>query len=230
VDAEPLVVGEREQGGVGDGADAGLDRGPVVHQLGAVTADRLLLLGERLLGQLEDGLVHLDEVVDLVHVDEAVAVRPRHARVHLGDDDLRGLHRRDRGVDADAERAVAVLVRRGDVHERDVERQDGLAEQPRDLGEEDRHVVAAPLLDRLAGGRSHEDGVHAEALGELGRRVPRGTHLAEAQDLDDPELGRAIGHGLEQDPRARGHAVDVHAVAGADDGDRLGGGREASHR
>ena len=72
-------------------------------------------LGQLVVGRLVDGLVHLHHEVDRVEVDEAVAVRPRHPRVHLGDHGARGLDRRPRDVHGDPERAEAVAIRRGDV-------------------------------------------------------------------------------------------------------------------
>ena len=63
----------------GDGADAELQAGAVLDQLGAVAADGLLRLGDGWGRHLGDGVVHLDEEVDVVLVDDAVAVGARHA-------------------------------------------------------------------------------------------------------------------------------------------------------
>ncbi len=42
-------------------------------------------------GELEDRLLARHQQVDPVHVDERVAVRPRHVGVHLGDDEAGAL-------------------------------------------------------------------------------------------------------------------------------------------
>ena len=61
--------------------------------------------------------------VDLADVDERLAQRPRHRRVELHDDGLRGADRRVHRLDRHAQRAEAVGVGRAHVDEHRVERQ-----------------------------------------------------------------------------------------------------------
>jgi hypothetical protein len=225
----PVVVGEGGERRLGDRADPELEGGAVVHQVGDVAADRLLDLGELLGGLLVDRVVDLDQVVDLLDVDERVAVGPRHPRVDLGDDRPRDLDRRVGHVDRDAQRAVAVLVRGRDVDEGDVDGEQAGAEERRHLGEEDREVVGPTLLHRLARVLSHEEGVDAEApLHARGgvRRLPLGV---ERHDLDHRQLGGPGGHRLDE-PSGRGRdALDEDAVARLDDADGLLGGDVSDH-
>lgn len=55
------------------------------------------------------------------------------------------------------EGAVAVLVRRGDLHERHVDGEDAAAEEVGDLAQEDGHVLGAPLRHGLAHVGPHEE-------------------------------------------------------------------------
>jgi len=64
----------------------------------------------------------LDQAVDLVDVQEAVAERPRHVVVHLGDDQLGGVRGGLGDVHRDAEAAIPVAVRRADHDQGDVDR------------------------------------------------------------------------------------------------------------
>ena len=67
-------------------------------------------------------------------------------------------------LDADAVGAEAVLVGGRDVDERHVDRDRPRGDEPRDLGEEDRHEVGAPLVDRLAHVGAGEQRAVAEGL------------------------------------------------------------------
>ena len=89
-----------------------------------------------------------DERGEPIDVDQRVAVRARHALVDLGDDVARRVRGGQGRVDRRAERAVAVAVGRRELDQRDVERRSPATEQPRDVGEEDRDEVGAPLRRR----------------------------------------------------------------------------------
>ena len=122
--------------------------------------------------------------VDVVDVDEAVAERPRHRPVELDDDRLRGPDRRVHRLDARPERAEPVGVGRGRVDEHDVERQGAALEQPRHVGQEDRHVVGPALVDRGARVRPDEQRAMPEVPGHLRREVRPGTLGMEVDDAD----------------------------------------------
>ena len=130
-----------------------------------------------------------------------------------------GVHR----LDARAERAEAVRVGRRGVHEDVVERQHPGLEQPRHVGQEDRHVVGAALLDGRSGVRADEQRPMPEVPRHLRREVRPGPLAVEVDDADVAQLGRARDERVEQDRRRRRGAVEVELLAGADAGDGLRG-------
>ena len=120
-------------------------------------------------------------------------------------DDVRAVCDRGAGdVHRDAQRAEAVRVGRRDLDQRDVEREHAGAEQPRDLAQEDRHVVGAPLLDRLADVRADEERVDPEAPAYSRRGVGAA-----------PSVCRWTISTSRSSPRARRHRLDEPAGAAA---------------
>ncbi len=174
--------------------------------------------------QLVGPLVGLDREIDLVDVDEAVAEGPRDGPVELDDDRAGGGDGRMHGLDRGAQRAEAVLVGRGGVDEGHVEGQDARAEQARDVGQEDGHVVGAAGVDRGPGVGPDEQGAVAEGGGHLRRQVRARPLGVEMDDAHVAQLRRAGHQGVEQDRRRRRRAVDIDLVAAGDPGDRFGGG------
>ncbi len=129
---------------VGHPAQPDLQGRPVVHEARDVARD-LLADAPRLLVQvLGHGRVHQDGVVDPLGGDEAVATRAWHRRVDLGDDRRRRQHRGPGDVHRDAEAAHAVVVRRGHLHQRHVERLVPVGEHGGDVGQRHRDVVDQP--------------------------------------------------------------------------------------
>jgi hypothetical protein len=177
----------RSQHRVRDGADAGLQRRAVRDQFGDLAGDPD--------GQIRGGrhvdfrqvVIHLNDVVQLRHMDERVAQCPRHLRIDFRDHVLGGLRRRLGHADLDAERAEAVLVRRADVNQRHVDRQIAVLEQQRDLGQEARREIAASLVDRRPLGVADEERVDADVPGQFGRGVRR---LAKRQHLHQFDIGQ----------------------------------------
>ena len=115
-----------------------LERGAVVDEPRDVARD---LLGDVFRGRvdvLDDGRVDLDEPIDAVHRDPAVASRAGHRWVDLRDDRAGGERGRPRDVDRDTEAARAVRIRRRHLDQRDVEPEAAAAQQPRDLGKRER--------------------------------------------------------------------------------------------
>ncbi len=225
VDAEVVLLVQEHEDGVGDAADAELQAGAVLHEAGDVAADRLLhrtYPGGR---QLDDRLVALDDRVDLVEMDERVAVGARHVGVHLGDHRPGGLGGRLGVVDRDAEGAIAVFVRRRDVDERHVGRQVALAEELGDLAEEHGDVVAAPVPDRLAGARADEQRLVEERVGELWPGVVALAHRDHVVDLHAPQLARPGDQCVDQFEGLAACMGEHHAVARPDPGEGLGGRR-----
>lgn len=221
VDAEIGVTGKRGQHGVGDGADTELQRRTVLDEAGYVEPDGALDLAE--LGALGDGyrVVDVDGDVDVAEVQQAVTKAARHAGVDLCDDGLGGLDRGARGVHRGSKRAVAVLVRRRDVDERDVERHGTAAEELRHLAQEHGHVVGLTTSHRLPDVLADEQGVDAEARRHLRLRVRGGALGVKLDDLDGAEFGGAGGQSAYEALRRGGDAVYVDAVAGTHRADGL---------
>ena len=118
--------------------------------------------------------------------------------------------------------------RRG-VDEHDIERQGAALEEARDVGQEDRDVVGASLVDRGTGIRPDEQRAMPEVARHLGRQVwPRSLRV-EVDDADVAQLLGAIDQRLEHDRRSRGRAVQIDALTGLDDAGRVGR-RDEPHR
>ena len=100
-------------------------------------------------------------------------------------------------------------------------------EQARDVGQEDRDVVGASLVDRGAGVRPDEQGSMAEVARHLGRQVRPRSLDVEVDDADVAQLRGAIDQRLEHDRGRRRRAMDIELIAGGDPGDRFLGAYDA---
>jgi len=141
---------ERRQDSIRYRSNAHLEGGAVLDELGRMVPYRLLLFARRWGSDLRQGLVVLDQPIELVDMDEAVAVYPWHVTVDLSDHDLRGVYSRSGHVDRDAEAAIATPIRRRHLNEGDVERPAPRTEQLRDLGEKARQVIDAIPIELVA--------------------------------------------------------------------------------
>ena len=139
---------QRRQDGVGDRADAHLERRAVVDQFGAVAGDGMLRLAERGRVMFGERRVGFDGKVDIADMDQTVAVGAGHLRVDLGDDGLGRLHGGACRIHGDAQRAIAVAVGRRNLDQRRVQRQDAPAEQPRHFAQKHGDIVGIALVDR----------------------------------------------------------------------------------
>ena len=149
--------------------------------------------------------------------------------VELDDHRLRGPDRGVHRLDARAERAEAVSVGRRGVDQHDIERECPALEQPRDVREEDRHVVGPTLVDRLPRVRADEQRPVPEVALHLRREVRTGTLGVEVDHGHVVEVGGAGNQRVEEHRRRRGRAMDVDAITGADDGDGFLG-RDDAHQ
>ena len=220
VQAQILLVLQELQHCVRDGADAQLKGVAVLDQASAVFADPRLGLADVVGLQLGQRGGVLYEIVDLGDGNAAVAVGIGHLVVHLGDDQL-GLLNDGLGViHADAQRAVAIAVGRGDGHQRHVHGQEAV-EHPGHPGEGAGGEIRPAVLDGLADDGAGEDGVQVEVL--LHPRlqiavVAHGHHLHELHIL----IGVAVvDHGVHQIQRLRAGVAQRHPVAGLDVGNGL---------
>ena len=109
VHAEIPVIDERGHHGVGDGADARLDRRPVRDALGHEGRDPVVDVGAVGRRHLDERAVDLDPTDHLAHVDLVATERPRHLGVRLQEEPGPTDERRHVvGIQAQAEVAVAI--------------------------------------------------------------------------------------------------------------------------
>ena len=146
MEAEVAPVVEQLEDGVGDRADARLDRGAVGDALGDQRGDHGSRSRRERRRQLDERVVGLGVADDLIEVERVLAERARHVRVHLDEegerpDEARGVV----GVRAQRHVAVPVGWRRGGQHEgpRRV-----AVQHERHLAEVHRHEVAGPGGER----------------------------------------------------------------------------------
>ena len=191
VHAEVLLAFEKAEQRLRDAPDAEFQGAAVFDQSAAmysaiwrvvsVTSRRRHLQNRRLGG---------DEHVDVIDVNEGVAQRARHVRVHLRDDQRSVLRRAFHDIDRDAEAAHAVFVRRRHLNERDVQRQLAGIEQARDVRQKDGRVIAQALLDDVAHVFRNKEAVHPEVLRQFAVRIRR---IAEGQQVQDLCIGQLVG-------------------------------------
>ena len=122
----------------------------------------------------------------MAHVNNRVAIGPRHLRIDLRDHQLGTVHRRSNDVDARSQTDVAVLVRGAHLDERHVDTDFARADEPRDLRQEHRHEVGAALLNRLPHVGADEEGGVAKT--PLQARLDVGR-VTESQQVDDFVVG-----------------------------------------
>ena len=215
VNAEVAFVEHAAERGVGNGADAHLQRGAVGNEPGDVLANGLVNRRRRRGQMFGQGSIGQDERVQPRQVHQRVAVRARHAPVHFGNHQACASHRRQRRVDRRAERAVTVSIGRRDLNESHVERDPAGGEQGRDVGEKDRQVVGAAVGDglahRRAGKQRHRQKSSLVPLVDE-RRRPGGVEVIQRH----PRQVRPPDQRLDEGGRCRGRAVDEHAHAALD--------------
>ena len=155
-------------------ADPELERRAIRDEVGHVAADSPLHVPDLRHVVLVRRHGELDREVDVIDVDEALAERPRDGPIELDDHRLRGTDRGVHRLDARPERAEAVASGCR-VHEDLIERKHPRLEQPGHVGQEDRHVVRAALLDRHARVRADEQRPVPEVPGHLRREMRPGA-------------------------------------------------------
>ena len=162
VDAQVLLDGEVGDNGVGDPPVAHLDRIAVLDKPGDVFADTLgdFRVGRRVVFQQRFVVVH--KKVDIIDVNERVAVHPGHVRVDLGHDHAGHLGGGLHDIHADSETHVAVLIGKRGLDERHIHPVKAPAEEARHLGEKNWRVVGKPRVHGPAGAVADEEGVVPE--------------------------------------------------------------------
>mmetsp|Transcript_9493 Transcript_9493/g.35541 ORF Transcript_9493/g.35541 Transcript_9493/m.35541 type:complete len:381 (+) Transcript_9493:438-1580(+) len=192
VHAEVLMVLQGKQCRIRNDADPRLDRGAILHKrrdVGANLVVNVQDLGGRV---MVDRVVHFHGRFDEAHVDEGVAVGPRHVRVDLRDDGTGLLAGRHCHVHAGAQAAVAVLL------------------------------VRAPGRHRFANVGAHEEGVGSEADFRLGGDERILALGVDTDDLHVRQRGmRPARQRFDQMGRGHGGAVNEDRVAALDHLDGL---------
>ena len=193
VHAEVLLAREGGEDGVGDAAVAGLDGVAVLDDAGDIAADAAGDLVRNGGLELQQRLLVDHREVDLVEVEEPLAVHARHPGVDLGHHHDGALHRRLHDVDAQAQAEVAVLVGERDLDQRHVDRDETPAQQRRHLREEDRRVVGEAAVDQGAGVVADEEGVVPHVRAQPVVVVGRHAERPDLQDLGVEDRLRVVG-------------------------------------
>ena len=146
--------------------------------------------------------------IDVPQVDEAVAMGPRHFRVDVGDNASGHIAGRLAGLDGDAQGAVAVTVRGGDLNQGRVNAGVTAPEQLGNFGEKNRHIVGAALVDQVSGHLAGEKAAVAQV--PVQGRIRQRLRMLQVQLHDGHVLQRPgmYRQGLQQH-RGRGR----HGVA-----------------
>ncbi len=215
MDAEVLVAAQLRQHGIGNGADAHLQRRAVLDQGCAVLADGrlgLVRLGEVRLHQRS---VVLHEIVDLRRVDHGLSEGAGNVLVHHGEHVIGGLHGGQRRVYRGAERYEAVFVGRRYLNHRHVAGNRAAAVQALRLAQENRNVVGVAALRHFADVAAHEERVELEHAFEflvgIGRRA-FGVQVVDVYVLQFTGLA-ARAHGVDKALGSRSHGTQVYVVA-----------------
>ena len=219
VNPQILLPAQAEERRVRYRSDPHLQRRTVFDQPRDDLADARFHLRLRLGVLFDQGTIRVDEGGDPIERHHRVSVRPRHLLVDLGDDDAGGIGRRLGRIHGGSQCAETVLVRRGELQERDIETDSSGREKCRDIRKKDGHEIRASLLDRLSEGSAGEERNGEEtplATGLDERRLPGGVNVikAHAFQRSPPD------HRLEKRGRGGGGSVheDVHPVLNQTDG------------
>src|SRR5205807_3861158 len=121
MDAQVTPIGQRLQRGIGNGADAQLQRRPILDQLPYIPTDYSLRLVGWFSFHVIEGTVPLHGVIQPGNMHEAMAVDPGHVGIDEGDDLPGMIDGRTAKIDGRAHRAKAMLVGGRDLNERHIE-------------------------------------------------------------------------------------------------------------
>ena len=174
---------------IGDLADPELQRAAVFDQHRDVLADTFGDRVHRRRRQLEQLFPGFHPGIDLADVDEALPAGDRHPRVDLRNHPARRVAGRGNNIDGNTERAVTVLIRRTDRHQRGVQRQDLVQKQPRNLREETRRVIAVTVRHGIACAGPQEERVDLEQIAVL---FPGPGVLTQGEHVDDFDVVQAL--------------------------------------
>src|SRR5205807_4562450 len=150
VHPEILAIHQHGQYGIGNSADTRLQYRSIVNQPGNVPGDGHLKIIHNGLFQRAQRPRRLHERVNVVDVNEAVAVSTRHVVVDLRDNILRHFGRGQGSIHTDPKAAIAVRVRRRNLNQGHVNGHLAALEQPFDFAEIDGSVIGAAVVNGFA--------------------------------------------------------------------------------
>lgn len=209
VKPQVVLVVQVFEDGIGHLAVSGLDGATVIDQVRDIAGDPAGGLDLRDLdGVFQEGLLEGHEAVDILDVDEAVAVGPRHPRVDLGDHQGGLADRLPGDVHRYPQADQAEPVRRADLDQGRVQTDVAPSEQVGDLREVGGDVVDLAFVCGLPHG--HGDEEELELKPPQKGFVPEivlqgeGEHLEEHDILD---VG-VFHHGVNQVPRLSAPRTD----------------------
>ncbi|MCY1352654.1 hypothetical protein D9M69_389640 [compost metagenome] len=160
VQAQVAAVMQRGHHGLGQVADAHLQRGAILHPARDMARDRLLRRAGGAALQADRRMRGIDQQVDLVRGEVAAAIGPWHFRVHLGDNHAGPVQRRGNVLMHQAHAVAACLVGRRHLHQHYIGAQRAVADQAGQVRIVARHDVqhAGPgqRAVRAAGGIAEE--------------------------------------------------------------------------
>src|ERR1700690_4241835 len=213
VNAQVLVVAQRQQHRFGNPSDAGLKHGDVGDDPGNVGRYGVMDGRDPALLVLGQGVRGLDDGLRLADVNERVAESAGRLIVDFDDEVAGAVWAGEGDVNAGAQAHVAVVVGRGALDQRDVDGDDAGLEQALDFVEEDGDVIGAALLDGAAEVGADEHGAGTENALILREGIVGRAHGRHMEDFDVTELGRAAQQSGDQRLRFGAALVNQDAVA-----------------
>ena len=140
--------------------------------------------------------------MDILDVNETVAVNARHGFINLGNDN-RGLFRcRFDDVHADTEAQITVIVRKRCLNQGNIDTDSTAIEQCRDIRQGNGCIVCRSLIDRISRVVSNEKGVMPEVTFEFDVGLGGDAKRINMNDFGIKESFRMrfhiLGHRLDQ--------------------------------
>ena len=210
---EVVLVVQARENGVRDPADADLERGAVLDERRDRLADSVL--GVRLAGPARpptgggrsavkactrsSGTTVLPCVLGIRSLISAMMIRAESAAARAASTEVPSVQLPWRSGERERE-------------QRDVERDEPLTEQARNVRQEDRNEIRSSFLDGPAQERPDEQRVRMQPSGHAALRERRGAVRVQVVELDPLQVGSRAG-GLEQRGRGGRCAVHEHPVA-----------------
>lgn len=218
MDPQAAALLEKSQHLVRNTAESHLERCSIADEVRDVASDLPRRLADRRMLVLDHRQVDLDQGVDAVEWDSTLRPGAWHVRIHLGDDPASRQRSRARDVHRHAQAADPIVVRRCDLNEGHIERQQAGAQQRRDGSQRHGYVVEPAGAGKVTHVAADVPGTVSEA----DRPVRRTGAIGE--EVDQLDAVRPIRIGFERgekDPWRRARGTDEDPCAGTDAGDGL---------